>query len=54
MSKTTLAGIGAAVVAIGHIVVAFSSGDFSGVGADVAAIVAAVGLIFASDAKPAA
>lgn len=53
MSKTTLAGLGAAIVAVGHLIAAFATNDFSAVGADVAAIVAAVGLIFAKDDKPA-
>lgn len=48
--KTTLAGIGALLVAVGHAMVGAVHGDFSTLATDIPAVVTAIGLIFAADA----
>ena len=47
--KTTIAGIGAALAAVSHLLLAIKSGDTSSLVADVTAIMAGIGLIFAKD-----
>lgn len=55
MSTTTIAGIGLAVVAIGHAVMNFASGGMSamvsGIVPDLMAVLGAFGLYKAADAK---
>jgi hypothetical protein len=53
--NTTMAGIGAIIVAIGSVFVTMFDADPATVvdfGSAIAAIIAGVGLIFAKDAKP--
>lgn len=47
--KTTAAGLAAVFTAIGHMCALLPHGDFSGLAADLPAIVGGVGLIFAKD-----
>ncbi len=49
--KTTLAGIGAVLLALGHLVTTVSTGSFGfeTLSADLAAIVAGIGLLFGKD-----
>jgi uncharacterized membrane protein YhiD involved in acid resistance len=53
--KTTIAGIGAILVAVGSALVAYFDGDVAtniDLAATVAAIIAGVGLIMAKDSQP--
>lgn len=52
--KTTAAGVGAALTALGHLVTHLSSGDTSTIMADVPLILAGLGLIFGADSRTAA
>lgn len=47
--KTTVAGIGAALTAVGAIVTGIASGDFSVLASNVPALIAGLGLLFAKD-----
>ena len=47
--KTTLAGLGAILGAVSHLLVSLSHGDTSTVFQDLTAFVAGVGLVFAQD-----
>lgn len=49
--KTTLAGIGAVLLAIGHLVTTISTGSFGleSLTADAAAVITGVGLLFGKD-----
>lgn len=49
--KTSLTGIGALLVALGHLIGAISHGDTSTLMTDLPAIMAAIGLIFAKDSN---
>ncbi len=52
--KTTAAGVGAALTALGHLVTHLSGGDTSTIMADVPLILAGLGLIFGADSHAAA
>lgn len=48
--KTTAAGVGAILIALGSILNAVATGDFEGISGGIAALVAGVGLLAAGDA----
>lgn len=49
--KTTIAGAGALLTALGHLMNALSNGDTSSLASDGPLIIAAIGVIFAKDSN---